>query len=373
MQIAAPSRTPRATACFRARAATHLRHLALPPLWLVLSALAAFGCSTDESHEGAMDGAVSADAEVAAVDLTKLTVPTNAALRSVWGAADDDFWVVGELGTIMHYDGRSLSLIDSGTQANLMAVHGTGPDDVWFVGDQGATLHWDGSSISTHVAPAEDLLFSLLSVWAKSESDVWAVGILPTLTDRVGLIRHWDGDGWEQLEVPQSVSLWEIWASGPDAEQLWIVGTNQEIGGFVLHATGPLLEPIAFEGGPLRGVWGSADDDIWVVPYDSPAQHWDGSEWSSADVMPDEAMLATGGNDADDVWAVGLSGTAMHYDGENWKQFDSTTTENLWSVWGSGKHKAWAAGGAGALLHWDGDRWTKLANVPAPESPSDGS
>jgi hypothetical protein len=334
-------------------------------LWLVLSILAAPGCSTDESSDAPADAAVDADADVNAErsDPTKLTVPTNAALRSVWGTADDDLWVVGELGTIIHYDGSSLSLIESGTQATLMAVHGTGPDDVWFVGDQGATLHWDGSSISTHVAPSDDILFSLLSVWAKSEDDVWAVGILPTQTERVGLVRHWDGDGWEQLQVPESVSLWEIWGSGPNSEELWIVGTNQAIGGYVLRATGPLLESVAFEGGPLRGVWGSADDDIWVMPYDSPAQHWDGSEWSSAGVMPDQAMLATGGNGARDVWAVGLGGTILHYDGDEWTPFESPTTENLWSVWGSGKHRAWAAGGAGALLHWDGEDWTQLTNV----------
>jgi hypothetical protein len=151
-----------------------------------------------------------------------------------------------------------------------------------------------------------------------------------------------------------------------------MVGTTDTHEGLVIRGDGMSFEQLEFKGGPLRGVWGTAADDLWVIPYDSPAQHWDGSSWALTDSSAAMPMLSTWGTNSDDVWAVGLEGTILHYDGSNWSTSESGTEENLWSVWGSDSDDVWAAGGLGTLLRWDGKRWKKLevtATLPITPAP----
>jgi len=70
----------------------------------------------------------------------KVPVTTNG-LHAVWGSSGRDVWAVGNEGTILHADGSTWSLVESGTQADLHGVHGLGPDDAWAVGD-GVVLTW---------------------------------------------------------------------------------------------------------------------------------------------------------------------------------------------------------------------------------------
>jgi hypothetical protein len=291
-------------------------------------------------------------------------VPTASSFSAIWGSSAKDVWAVGSEGSIVHYDGKMLSMIDSGTQVRLLSVHGTAPDDVWFVGEMGVTLHWDGESM-TEVSRIPDQ--TLLGVWANGPEDVWAIGFYPQ--DRVGVVRHWTGDDWDELLVGPAASLWEIWSSGPG--DVWIVGTSTNLTGLVLHAHGNEISKIDFDGKPLRAVWGTNEDDVWVLPYDSPIQHWDGSVFTLTDGTEEEpmktAMLGMWGANTHDVWAVGLEGTILHYDGETWHHSDSGVIDTLWAIWGASSDDVWAAGGEGTLLRWHGNAWSKLmVGVPIP-------
>ncbi len=73
-----------------------------------------------------------------------------AAALSVWGAAPDDVWAVGDLGTIDHWDGARWTQVLTGTfpyYPALAKVHGSSADDVWASGvstdgeDRGVVLH----------------------------------------------------------------------------------------------------------------------------------------------------------------------------------------------------------------------------------------
>jgi photosystem II stability/assembly factor-like uncharacterized protein len=59
----------------------------------------------------------------------------------VWGSAPNDVWIVGEQGTILHYDGTNWNVSNSGTRTTLRRVLGTAADDVWVGGDNGVILH----------------------------------------------------------------------------------------------------------------------------------------------------------------------------------------------------------------------------------------
>jgi hypothetical protein len=70
--------------------------------------------------------------------------PNVADLQAVQGTAADDIWAVGQNGTVLHWDGRSLRATESGSKVMLSDVWPRARDDAWAVGLDGATLHWDG-------------------------------------------------------------------------------------------------------------------------------------------------------------------------------------------------------------------------------------
>ena len=61
-------------------------------------------------------------------------------LTGVFGSAPTDMWAVGAAGTVLHYDGRTVEAVPSGTTANLTDTWGTGPSDVWAVGEGGTVV-----------------------------------------------------------------------------------------------------------------------------------------------------------------------------------------------------------------------------------------
>ncbi|MBK8256430.1 MAG: hypothetical protein IPK82_27645 [Polyangiaceae bacterium] len=71
--------------------------------------------------------------------------PRGVSLFKVWGPSADNFFVVGEQGTIWHREGGTWTL-ETGdppiTGARLFTVHGCGPNDVYAVGGQ-SVLHRD--------------------------------------------------------------------------------------------------------------------------------------------------------------------------------------------------------------------------------------
>jgi hypothetical protein len=59
-------------------------------------------------------------------------------LTSVWSIAPDDVWMVGEAGTLLHFDGSSWESTPGGEgSGSPNAVWGASSDDVWVAADDG--------------------------------------------------------------------------------------------------------------------------------------------------------------------------------------------------------------------------------------------
>jgi len=76
------------------------------------------------------------------------TPPSHETYYSVWGAAPNDIFAVGNLGVLRHFDGNAWTLMDSGTTQTLQAVFGTSGADVFAVGYGGTILRYDGAGWS---------------------------------------------------------------------------------------------------------------------------------------------------------------------------------------------------------------------------------
>jgi hypothetical protein len=107
----------------------------------------------------------------------------------------------------------------------------------------------------------------------------------------------------------------------------------------------------------LYAIWGTANNDIWVVGFNAKIYHYDGTAWTAAVNPTTKSMNALWGNASNNIWAVGATGTILHYDGTNWSSVVSPTTDVLTAIWGTASNNIWAVGDKGTILHYDGTNW----------------
>jgi hypothetical protein len=277
-------------------------------------------------------------------------------LSSVWGSARNDYWVVGERGVMLHYDGHAWNRTDSGTVADLHAVHGLTSDDVWAVGDWGTIIHWDGHAWQQVMSGTTAMLTDVLPF---DRRDAWAVGL-------DGGILHWDGSAWHPTPSGTVNGLLHLAASGP--HDLWAVGRD----GAILHGDGTRWTTSLVTGHLLMSVWCSGRSDVWAVGHSPTIWHWNGKRWSelpAPDVVPPEqrdAFADVWGTSASDVWLMPKRGRLLlHWDGKSWSSADVGTIHEVYRLWGTAPDDIWTEGGQGSVTHWDGHRWTN----PDPERP----
>lgn len=258
-------------------------------------------------------------------------------LNSIWGTSDNDVFAVGNDGIILHYNGKSVSSMSSGTTDSLTGVWGTSPTNVFAVS---STL--DVSNIS----------------------------------HPFGIILHFDGYSWSPMSIwPNSDNITDacfssIW--GSSATDIWAVGPDN-----IAHYNGSLRWlPLPISGvGYLDSIWGSSGSDIFAVGNGGGViEHFDGRTWIPMP-YPSQTDDFTGvwGSSATDVFAVGSnpntnSGVILHYNGNSWSSMYSGPDIGFWGVWGTSSTNVFAMGGMGSnsLLHYNGSSWSPMSVAPDP-------
>ena len=237
--------------------------------------------------------------------------PQGNTLNDVWGASGTDVFAVGDMGTIVHYDGTTWRLMASGTEAGLQGVWGTSGNNVFAVGEGGTILHYDGQTWAAMDSPTSA---DLAAVWAATPSAVFAVG-------SSGTILHYDGLSWSAMDVSDLYDQFEdtdflsVW--GLSAEEVYVGGLFGQV--YVFNGSSWAIqgdvdgEAIYFW---VEGIWGTASDDLWVVGWES----------------------------------LGGGPQIHHYDGSSWRRAPTGTTEPLYTVWGAGP-EVFVVGGGGTILH----------------------
>ena len=136
-------------------------------------------------------------------------------LFKVWGTDPTNVWVVGENGTLLHFDGSRWAAVASGTTARLLTVNGAGALAV-AVGGRGTAVVLENSGsgwldVSPDAAPAMN------GVFVVDADNAIAVGISGAV------LRRRDG-AWraDAEQVPTFLDLHSVWV---DAEGgTWAVG-----------------------------------------------------------------------------------------------------------------------------------------------------
>jgi hypothetical protein len=223
----------------------------------------------------------------------------------------------------------------------------------------------------------------LQSVWGTASDDVWAVG-------PVGTLLHFDGQAWSGTilgPVDQytpldggsvAITSWELKGVGGSAgNDVWAVGSNR-----ALHFDGTAWSsvPTGETSVVLNGVGSAGPSNAWAVgstPDTGVVLHCDGSAWSRVAIGINLASIVFQGvfvQNSSDVWVCGRTnapaigtGVVLHYDGTSWRISESTATVTM-GIWGaySGPYNGhvWTVGqnettSTATAEHFDGGSWSK--------------
>jgi hypothetical protein len=279
----------------------------------------------------------------------------------------------GERTLIMRFDGQRWTQVpspqDPTVHSELRAVFARSASDVWAVGHQGRrtlAMHWNGTEWS--IAPSQNPVFTYYSdharlndVVALGTGDAKAVGHVfreERTPQIVTLAERWNGSGWRirSSSGPGDYrNKLKAVTRVPGHRTLWSVGYHMSDTDY--PSVHPLIERYR------DGVWAQ------VGAPKLPGQELDGV-----------TALAW-----DDVWAVGNSGFAdgsaltLHYDGRRWSLVPSAPSPGMYGklsavsavsandVWAVGNldERPDADGGGGfrrpLMQHWDGTSWSIVA------------
>jgi hypothetical protein len=192
----------------------------------------------------------------------------------------------------------------------------------------------------------------LRSVWARSPSDVWAVGDQAT-------VLHFDGARWSAVNTGLVDDLYGVWASGP--ADVWVVGGS----GF---PSGPIGVVARFDGSAwtvvqrniprVDAVWGTSASDVWFAGPGGAMHHWDGTTFSPVASGTTKDITDLSGLSPTRAWAVGSSGLILSWDGARWSEVPTGMSIGLSSALAFSASETWAAGGNGAFARWNGAAWS---------------
>jgi hypothetical protein len=259
--------------------------------------------------------------------------PTN--FNAVAGSATDNVFVVGDEGTILHWDGTALLPEASGTTANLRGVAVASDTLTYAVGEQGTILRRQNGVWSADVPVTNAVLNA---VWADDASaaavgeqgvalafagGVWTIIPNPR-TDNYYAITN-SNDGLDIVGSLGVVSHVDITAGSISAVSLpgytkllagatrWATGAYfvGVEGGFFFWAAGTATQ---VEGLPevfLHGV-SVADGDVWVVGNQGFVAKLPGGQNPTIIPTPDQRWLVSVyAASSSDLWIVGRSGAIL--------------------------------------------------------------
>lgn len=295
------------------------------------------------------------DDDVSLPVLAPVLEELDGAILSIWGTDATDVFAVGgqppvnpdtELFEIILWsDGQAWHRmqVDAPT---LWWTFGLGHEDVWAVGELGTILHFDGSEWLTVETGGA---YTLYGIWGAAADDLWTVGgtFLPSTH---GAFRHWDGDAWSDVDGVDLVGrvLFKVWGAAPD--DVWIVG-HERGAGLTLHWDGSEWSAVEVPAPErLVTVVGRASDDVWAVGgLSAPILvHWDGQSWSRLDT-PDlyDGLMGVWTAPGQPVFFTGAFGLLGEVTGEgDVYALEEATDLDLHAAWGDAEGRLLAGGGA---------------------------
>lgn len=306
------------------------------------------GCDQPPDTKG-VDTDTDADGSPYTLDLQARRVDDPLGMfMSVWGPDADDVWLVGGQkggdGFVLRGTSDAFEPVDlpDGTPM-LNWVHGAADDDVWVGGVAGTLLHHDGSGWTSHDLPEAGAVWGL---HARATDDVLAVGG-SFFGAGAPFAWRWDGASWTEVglpdDLPAKATLFKTHAhedgylvvgSGGWALRVDDTGARKlDTGGFdedlvTVHAVAGHA-PVAVGGTVTGRVWELRDDAF--VPVAEAFGRLNGVH-----VLPDGSVVTVGNDGLAGTWARGAPEVV---------EAGRVTRDVLHAVWVAPDRTTYAVGG----------------------------
>jgi hypothetical protein len=253
-------------------------------------------------------------------------------LLDVWGTTPTNVYAAGLLEVegqgpvafLNRYNGSTWTrIVDDSLRwwiggGLLAGIHGISDTTVFVVGSTfndppatGFAAKWNGRKWK-NISPDSSL--SLLSVWARSATDVYACGAR-------GTILHYDGAGWRTLQSGTALDIWQI--TGLPNGEIYAVASdyfNSFAGSVILRIDGnSVTQDQLFPVGRKFGIWGTVVGDIYATGEGTFLKKY-GSRWLEIPTPnPNVATWSVTGTAFNNVLVAGAYGAVMHWSGKSWK------------------------------------------------------
>ena len=250
-------------------------------------------------------------------------IDTSKNFYAIWGSSKMDVYVVGFNGVILHSTNGGTSwdppTSGSGTTQSLFAVWGSGPQDVYAVGPSTVLRSTDAGKTWAPTAGAASLV-SIGGVWGSSSTDVYL-----SAGDGVWHSAN-HGASWEHVLTGKMLgSIWgtrtsDVWAGGQDGLFHSVDGGKN----WTPITSVPWLAGNSL--GSRQGIWASDPLNIYLIggptgKVNATQSTNGGVSWAdvrgsafppSSSVTGDGFLTAVWGSANDDVFIVGPNGVVWH-------------------------------------------------------------
>ncbi len=316
--------------------------------------------------------------------------PQTRDIHGVWAYDEDNVWLTGAGGVVIHYNGKKWNLADvkgpyykEKAWADLWGhVTPGGAAELWSCGQDGAILHHTAEEWVDASAWPETDIHDLVGV---ADGEALAVG-------DGGFLAQWDGNAWTTLESGTDRDLHGATIVGGVALVVGEDGTLLQVDGGVVTPvetglTGDLRGVCEGGDGVLRvcgagGLVAVRDGETFTLIQTGTVQdlndcfcHADGAflavgalgtalhlEAGETSTTPESVPTAANlrrldGPDFDDLIAVGDNGVVVRRTGGDWEKIRDESASFLYGVRWDGV-TAVAVGWSGTVAVWDGEDWT---------------
>lgn len=270
-------------------------------------------------------------------------LPQGHLLSGIWGNTPENLFVVGDQGTLLHYDGAAWQTMASHTTTQLTTVWGSTTGQVFVTSQAGQLLRYTGSIWElAYQAPT-----ALTALWGSSDNDIFVAGI-------DGAIFHYQDQQWTEVFRVPTALFTHIWGSA--ANDVFVAGWQ----GAIFHYNGQQWTPMVTGTSTwLKGIWGSSATDVFAVGKNT-ILHYDGQQWTPMTPPVPMHLNRVWGTAADNVFAVGENGV-LHYDGQQWQIILAQPGIELMDIWGDANGVVFVVGEQGTILQYADQQWTTIA------------
>ncbi len=284
-------------------------------------------------------------------------------VQALAGASSDDFWGVGQAGTLVHgQKGAFTDVAQARPNANNRSVAPVGPNDAWIASPGSMSVqHWkDGMPVGGWVAAEAR---AINDVMARSASDIWVVGAK-------GLAAHYDGSTWTETSTGTTNDFTRVWANA--ANDVWAVGAQSTTAWFDGAHWTVSMDPYP---GDCTALWGNGSDLLAIcqngdalsamrkfppengmVGIWAPRTYLNGGSYAKGNALwgtADGRIMVAGYDDSIAKGFIGLyQGSLAPLDDMGTFHIATQMDDNPSAIWVGSDSDVWVSGRG--LYHWDG-------------------